>query len=143
MRKPLSKNTTPTTCSLLTKHSFRNDYLSQPVLGSYTYKRTCMLVNFRWLILPAALYLIITIFFIVTVFMTRNVPMWKSSPLPLLYSMNSEVNSGLEFNIKKKAKENWMQLRRTTTGWQVTGTTDLRKTGGRLAVSKSIKRGSK
>lgn len=113
-------------CAFLTKRSFRTDHLSQDVLGRYTFQQSAVLVDFRWLILPAILYLIITAFFIATVFTTRYTPMWKSSPLPLLYAMNSEDNDGSGDQIRKDAKESWMRLRRTTTGWQMIDTTDVR-----------------
>jgi hypothetical protein len=110
-----------------TASSFRSDTSSEIINGKYTYKTSAIIIDFRWLILPALLYIIITVLFVATVFTTRNTPMWKSSPLPLMHSTHSEDNDGSGEKIRKEAKDSWMQLRQTVSGWQMVDTKAVRQ----------------
>ncbi|KAF2179179.1 hypothetical protein K469DRAFT_320237 [Zopfia rhizophila CBS 207.26] len=110
--------------------AFRYDHrLSQDVFGTYTYQETALLVDFRWFILPAVLYGIVAVFFAATMFTTRNTPMWKSSPLPLLHAMREDGGVGSGDRVRKEAKGSRMKLRRAATGWQLVEGTEARKRG--------------
>ncbi|KAF2123016.1 hypothetical protein BDV96DRAFT_639567 [Lophiotrema nucula] len=104
---------------------------SEHVNGTYKYQRLVLLVNFRWFILPAGLYGIVTVFFLATIFTTRNTPLWKSSPLPLLQAMKEERGVGSEKKVKTEARETRMRLRRAERGWRLVEGTSTSSDVGR------------
>lgn len=114
--------------SILTKASFRyNGDLNTNVLGTETYQERDVLVDFRWFILPAVLYVIVAVFFVVTVFTTKRTPIWKFSSLPLLHAMKDEGSMGSDHMVKKELKESRMELRWTGLRWQLIEGTDGRR----------------
>ncbi|KAF2995327.1 hypothetical protein E8E13_001031 [Curvularia kusanoi] len=108
-------------------NKFRNNENDiEQVYGTFTHVHTVVLVDFRWLILPIALWSMIVIFFFSTIVTTRNTPMWKSSPLPLLSLTSSDITPASEERIRKEAKKTWMELRWKQIGWQMLHTTEER-----------------
>ncbi|KAF2731982.1 hypothetical protein EJ04DRAFT_352610 [Polyplosphaeria fusca] len=93
--------------------------VTDSVFGTFTHAERVIKVDFRWLILPIVLWVIITIFFFSTMVKTRHTPMWKSSVLPLLHMMRSEDTPAEDYMIKKEAAETWVGLTRTQKGWRV------------------------
>jgi hypothetical protein len=90
------------------------------VLGTSTSSERVLVVDFRWFILPAVLYVIVAVFFIVTMITTRReTPIWKSSPLPLLHAMSEEGSVETVRMFKKENKKCRMRLGRTAKGWQL------------------------
>lgn len=111
-------------------HSFPyNDPERSEVRGTHKHRITLLLVDFRWLILPAVLYAIIAVFFAATIISTRNTPMWKSSPLALLHAMKEDGDIGNEDKIRKEAKKSRVRLVPVGTGWQLIEDMEPRKRG--------------
>jgi hypothetical protein len=65
----------------------------------------------------------IAVFFISTIVTTRETPMWKSSPLPLLHMMSSDTPTSAN-RMRKEAMHTRMGLRRRQFGWQMLDTTE-------------------
>ena len=62
---------------------------SDPAIGIVMHDQTCLRVQWGWLAFPTVMTLMTLIFFIATVVVTKptadKAPVWKSSPLPLLF----------------------------------------------------------
>jgi hypothetical protein len=93
------------------------------VPGNETWIAEVVDIDFRWIILPAFLYVIITLFFVATIITTRSAPTWKNSSLPLLHVVDSQARvDGCGENVRKQAKNTPLILRQRPGGWQmVTG----------------------
>jgi hypothetical protein len=89
------------------------------VLGSAWASEQYIAVDFKWLLPPASICLAITVFLFATIIKSRraNVPLWKSSPLVLLHSM--ERNNGMQTlkQIEKGAEETRVQLQYSGENW--------------------------
>jgi hypothetical protein len=90
------------------------------VPGNETWIAEVVDIDFRWIILPAFLYVIITIFFVATIITTRSAPTWKNSSLPLLHVVDSQARvDGCGENVRKQAKNTPLILRRNFKGWHM------------------------
>ena len=91
------------------------------VPGSEWTSEQYIVVDFKWLSLPAAIYFAITFFLLMTIFKSRkgDIPLWKSSPQVLLHVM--ERNNGLQTlkQVDKGAKNTQVQLVYTGENWHL------------------------
>ncbi|KAL5120193.1 hypothetical protein ACEQ8H_002019 [Pleosporales sp. CAS-2024a] len=88
-------------------NALRTGNLTSPlsiVRGSEWHSEQYIAVDFDWLVPPGAVYLAITVFLFATIFKSRTmeVPLWKTSPLVLLHSV--EQNNGMQ-TLKQVEKE--------------------------------------
>ncbi|KAI8931461.1 hypothetical protein NX059_011787 [Plenodomus lindquistii] len=83
-------------------------------------------VDFKWLTPPVTIYLAITLFLFTTIFKSRNeeVPLWKSSSLVLLHTV--EHNNGMQTlkQVEKGAKYTQVQLQYTEQSWHLQDVTE-------------------
>jgi hypothetical protein len=75
------------------------------VNGSEWFTEQYIFVDFRWLFVPAAIYLAITFFFLATVVKSRKShnPLWKSSPQVVLHV--ADRGNGMQGTLDKVEKE--------------------------------------
>lgn len=67
---------------------------------------TCVIVQWPWLSLPAALIFQMIVFLVVTMVKSRHVVLWKESPLALLvYGLEQDLRDELHNSYKLKAVE--------------------------------------
>lgn len=96
------------------------------VHGSEWTSEQYFVVDFKWLSLPAAIYIAITFFLITTIFKSRkeDIPLWKSSPLVLFHV--AERNNGMQYlnQVDKEARETQVQLKYTGENWHLQKVTD-------------------
>lgn len=83
-------------------------------------------VNFRWLILPSVLYLMILGFFFATVFQNRDLPPWKYSALALLwYKETGDDQLSTSSQMKTRGKQAKVQLLDEGDSWRLAETSKL------------------
>jgi hypothetical protein len=75
------------------------------VTGSEWSSEQYIVVDFRWMSLPAAIYLAITFFFLATIIKSRTMhnPLWKSSPQVILHV--ADRNNGMQGSLTQVEKE--------------------------------------
>ena len=78
-------------------------------------------VNFAWLALPIALWVIVTILLVSTIWHTvrMRLPSWKTSSLPYLESQVVGNRIRTRNDMKKSAKDSSTQLKATTLAWHL------------------------
>ncbi|KAL7933972.1 hypothetical protein V8C35DRAFT_280290 [Trichoderma chlorosporum] len=59
--------------------------LSSPATGEVMHYDTCLQVQWGWLALPAALVFLVIIFLVWTIVVTAGQPVWKTSPLTMVF----------------------------------------------------------
>jgi hypothetical protein len=90
------------------------------VPGNETWIAEVVDIDFRWIILPAFLYVMITLFFVATIITTRSAPTWKNSSLPLLHVVDSQAGvDDCGEKVRKHAKNTPLILRRNSKGWSM------------------------
>jgi hypothetical protein len=91
------------------------------VRGSAWSSEQFIAVEFKWLTPPLVIYFAITLFLFATIFKSRkgDVPLWKSSPLVLLHSM--ERNNGMQTldQVEKVSRDTRVQLQFTGENWHL------------------------
>lgn len=107
------------------------------VQGTVMQSMVCTRMAWEWLILPAALLLLTTVFLIYTITWTYieriDVPLWKSSVLPLIYGPSDDVRSAASGTVEvmhEEARTTDVQIRNNMVdgSWQLT----RRASNGRL-----------
>jgi hypothetical protein len=108
----------------LTNHRLRTGDTGAPgsiVRGDEWNPEQYISVKFKWLMLPGTIYLAITIFFFATIIQSRkeDVPLWKSSPLVLLQTLNSDNGMQTLKEVKTAAKQTQVRLQHTGENWHL------------------------
>ncbi|OAL52965.1 hypothetical protein IQ07DRAFT_629469 [Pyrenochaeta sp. DS3sAY3a] len=101
------------------------DYNGTRVNGTAWKTEPHIKVSYVWLIMPLALYTVITIFLFVTMYHTRNAPPWKSSILALLRCMDPDNKLGTPQQLNAYGKHTTVRLEEIQKGetWQLLDTT--------------------
>ena len=108
--------------------------LNRPAEGVVLHNQTCLSVRWAWLAFPAFLITMHLVFFVATLITLRRtkdrVPIWKSSPLALIYN-------GIQV-----PKEDWISIRDITGMEHVAKSTNIRlsstKTGPKISKEQEI-----
>ena len=103
---------------------------SEHVVGTTQVAEVYVEVRWEWLILPAAVLALTLVFMSVTMVMCmlKDVPVWKSSPLPaLIYSLDKEYSSMIAVQapvlskLEEGAKQFSMAMNKDEEMWQLEG----------------------
>jgi hypothetical protein len=78
---------------------------STNVSGTAWKKTPYTTVNFIWLVYPAVVFFIVTVFLFATTLRSRNVPLWKSSALALLCSTDADKEERSASEKQRMAKK--------------------------------------
>ncbi|CAO2648636.1 Nn.00g079030.m01.CDS01 [Neocucurbitaria sp. VM-36] len=101
-------------------NEFRTSKSSTNVSGTAWRQTPYITVDFIWLLRPAILFLMITVFLFATMWRSRNTPLWKSSALALKYSRDADNQAQLAYHKQKTAsKFNTTRLEGTGGGYQL------------------------
>lgn len=113
-----------TSPGILTHRRLRTGNTTSPdsfVKGSEWNREQYIEVDFVWLTLPGAVYLVITLFFLTTIVRSRrgDRPLWKSSPLVLLQVADQNNGMSTLKRVEKEADCTQVQLKYTGENWHL------------------------
>jgi hypothetical protein len=97
----------------------RTSNTSNIVTGTTYTTEQYIFVNYIWLSYPIALFLVLTTFFFTTIYATRHGPLWKSSPLALLFAMNPDNTLSSTEQMEKKAKNMGVVFEKRRETWML------------------------